>query len=228
MIVAVWTPYEANAVWVVSNTFLLSFAAKWAGERTKTYTLPDYHGFRRFTDKDDKPLLKDLWKLLNEADIVIAHNGDRFDLKKITARFMVQGFDPPSPIQSFDTLKEVKKVAAFDSHRLDNLGQETGIGRKLAHTGGKLWRACGEGDEKSWGKMARYNAQDVDLLARWYEILKPWAKSHPNVALYSGKFGCPTCGSTRFKRDGFKYNKTRTMQQFKCLECRHYFSGTAA
>ena len=36
---------------------------------------------------DDKALMRKLWDLMDEADIVIGHNCDSFDIKKINSRF---------------------------------------------------------------------------------------------------------------------------------------------
>ena len=36
----------------------------------------------------NKRVLKSIWNLLDEADIVIGHNGDRFDLRKLRWRFI--------------------------------------------------------------------------------------------------------------------------------------------
>ena len=224
IIAAVWTLHEASAVWVESDTFLASFSAKWVGSKTKTYTLPDYHGYRKYTDKDDKPLVRDLWMLLNEADVVIAHNGDRFDIKKINARLAVHGFPPPSPFKTIDTLKIARNVFKFDSNKLDNLGRYLHEGRKLPNTGAALWRGCRDGDRKSWRTMRRYNPQDVELLWRVYKRLRPWAKSHPNLSLYDDRPGCPVCRSRRVKKEGFKYTIKTKRQQFKCLDCNHWFS----
>ena len=86
ILATVWTLFEANAVWVERDTFLLGFAVQWMGEKdVKTHCLPDYPGYQKNKHNDGK-LVADLWKILNEADVIIAHNGDSFDVKKINAR----------------------------------------------------------------------------------------------------------------------------------------------
>jgi len=42
--------------------------------------------------KDDKRIIESMYEILDEADIIIAHNGDNFDIKKIMARGAIQGF----------------------------------------------------------------------------------------------------------------------------------------
>jgi hypothetical protein len=225
MIIAAWTPYEANAVWVERDTFILSFAVKWADRKTvKTYALPDYPGYRK--DKcNDKRLAADLWNTLTAADIIIAHNGDAFDLKKINSRLAVHGFTPPAPSKSIDTLKDARRNFKFDSNKLDNLGRYLGVGRKLPHTGGHLWRKCIEGHMPAWRLMRRYNAQDVRLLESVYYKLRPWSKTHPDLRVYSGAEGCPKCLSTHVQRRGEAVAKSRKYQRFQCMECSTWFPG---
>jgi hypothetical protein len=224
IIMAAWTTYEANAVWVERDTFILSFAAKWAHERSvKTYALPDYKRYKTHKH-DDKHLVHDLRDMLDAADIVVAHNGDAFDIKKIRSRMLVHRLQPPSHFKTVDTLK-VARTCKFDSNKLDNLGRYLQEGRKIPNTGAALWRGCCAGDAKSWRIMRRYNAQDVLLLERVYERLKPWMPNHPNLNLYTSASACPTCQSNRIKMRGLNYAKTVARQRWQCLDCHSSWSG---
>ena len=221
---AAWTTYEANAVWVERDTFLLSFAYKWLDGKVKTLALPDYHGYKSHKHDDGK-LIRDLWHLLDEADIVIAHNGDAFDIKKINSRLAVHGLMPPSPFKTVDTLKIARRVFKFDSNKLDNLGRYLREGRKIPNTGAALWRGCVNGDMKSWRIMRRYNAQDVELLHRVYNRLRPWAKNHPDLRLYDDRPGCPVCQSNHVIKKGYGVALKRKYEQLKCVDCGHWFMG---
>jgi len=134
-----------------------------------------------------------------KADIVIAHNGIAFDTRKIQARMLFHGLNPPSPYREVDTLKIARKHFSFTSNRLDDLCQTLGIGRKLATGGFDTWLGCMRGDPKAWAKMTRYNKRDVKLLVALYKKLLPWTTVHPNLATISGAAGemCPKCGSNK-------------------------------
>src|SRR5690606_21341820 len=99
---------------------------------------------------DDTNLIRDLWKLFDEADILIAHNGDAFDKKKANTRFWAAGLKPPSDYKTIDTLKAARRVFKLDSNRLDAIGEFLRIGGKLPTTGWATWRACIDGDPKAW------------------------------------------------------------------------------
>jgi len=226
IVAAVWELWEATAVWVESDTFISSVAYKFEGEKTKVIALPDYHGYRKYKDTDDRPLLKDLHKILSTPNIVIAaHNGDAFDLKRINARFAVHRLPPIPPAPTIDTLKIARRHFKFDSNKLDNLGRYLGEGRKIATTGGKLIRECRDGNRKAWGKYRRYNARDVDLLARVHNRLKPFAKTHPSLSTT----GCPTCKSKKTQRRGeiiTLSGKATGRFRYQCRdsECGRWFS----
>lgn len=222
----VWALYQTDVIDVKQDWFILSFAYRWLGTsgRVKVHALPDYLSYRR-NPTDDKWLVKDLWAILDEADVVIAHNGDRFDLRKARARFIIHGLPPPTPFKTIDTLKIARRFFKFDSNRLNDLGRYLGVGRKLAHTGYRLWFACMNGDAKAWKLMRRYNARDITLLESVYLALRPWAPSHPDLTLYSRQHSCPTCQSFRLQQRGWNYTKTGKRKRVQCLECGAWSSG---
>lgn len=209
----VWGMYEQNVLSYVKEWQLLSFAYKWQGEK-------EVFCITRAGQKTDKALVKKLWKLLNSADIVIAHNGDEFDNKKASAKFLEYGLTPPSPFQSVDTLKVARRYFKLNSNKLNDLGTTLKVGRKVVHTGFDLWLGCMKNDAKSWATMEKYNKQDVVLLEKVYNKLLPWINTHPNVAFIAGSGdGCPKCGSTKLQSRGFRCTRTSKFQQYQCMSC---------
>lgn len=230
IIMAAWTVWEANAVWVERDTYIMCFAAKWLGEKkTKTYALPDYPLYKR-DRHSDKALCQTLHDMLSAADIVIAHNGDAFDIKKINSRLITNNFPPPSNYKTVDTLKVARRAFKFDSNKLDNIGRYLNEGRKIPNTGAALWRGCVNGDPKSWATMRKYNAQDVELLERVYERVKAWAPNHPNMNLYKHDHGvnCPVCQSSNVQRRGYIVTQSAKRLRWQCQDCSKWFPGAKA
>lgn len=213
--------FEANVVHVIRPTYLLSYSMKVLGEpRTHTYALPDFPLYKK-DKKSDRELVCHLWKMMDEADVIIGHNGDAFDLKKANSRFLTHGLTPPAPYKSIDTLKLARRNFKFDSNKLDNLGKYLGVGKKLPHTGINLWLGCMAGDMKSWAVMKRYNAQDVLLLEKVYLKIRPWG-THPDLRHYTKLEGCPACQSTNVIRRGFNHRK-KDRPRFNCRDCGKWF-----
>jgi len=209
----VYGKYEQDVLEFEHEWELLSFAFKWMGERAITA-----YGQDSMTEGE---LVEELHAVIDEADVVIAHNGDRFDQKMANAKFVEYGLDPPSPYRSIDTLKVAKRYFRFNSNRLDDLGDKLGVGRKLKVGGFAVWRACLNNDPKAWKKMLAYNKQDVRLLENVYYKLRPWMDNHPAMnILMDVEDGCPKCGSEDLhKRGTRKVNKTTTVQRYQCQDC---------
>lgn len=212
---------EGNIVSTVKSWYILSFSWKWEGEKTTHVKgLIDYSGYKN--DKEnDKALLRELWNLLDEADVVIAHNGDGFDIPKINARFIKHGFGPPSPYKTIDTIKVARKHFKFDSNRLNEIGKYLGVGMKVPTTGFRLWEGCMRGDVDSWNLMKRYNKQDVVLLEKTYLKLRGWMTSGPNLSIIAGqkRTGCPSCGGHNRQRRGYSCTATKQMARLQCKDC---------
>jgi hypothetical protein len=222
----VWGKWEQDVIAFKDEWHMITFSYKWLGEN-KTYvkSLPDYLLYKK--DKtNDKALIEDLWKLFDEADVVIAHNGNSFDQKKTNARFIYHGLPPPSLYKQIDTKLIAKRYFNFNSNSLNDLGQYLKCGKKLKTGGFDLWLGCMSGDKKSWKVMCDYNKQDVILLEKVYLKLRGWDNQHPNISLISGeKTNCPNCNSSHTKKKGFNYTKVHTYQSHQCLDCGRRYQG---
>lgn len=211
---------EVNALKIVRESYILCFAYKWFGEKTtRVVALPDFKSYYRKNPHCDAKVIRKLHALFSEADIVIAHNGDKFDQRRSQARFLMHGLGPPSPYRSIDTLKIARKYFALPSNRLDALGEALGVGRKSKHEGLETWFGCMDGDEKSWRIMKRYNRQDVKLLEEVYLKLRPWFAQHPNLTVFSGAAACPKCGSGRMESKGWRRTQVYSYRRLRCLGC---------
>lgn len=215
-----WGYYEQNILEITRPWYMITFAYKWLGEKKiHYYSLPDFKEFKR-NRFSDKSLCKKLWKLMDEADVVMAHNGFSFDVKKAQARFIKHKFKPPSPFQQIDTKKVAKKHFRFDCNKLEELAKFLGIGRKLPHEGWNLWTGCAVRNEpKAWHKMIDYNKHDVVLLEEVYKRMRPWMDNHPNLNLLNEtKERCPNCGGI-VTRAGTRMTLGGKWQRYRCIEC---------
>jgi hypothetical protein len=221
----VWGHYEQNVIEHDREWYILCFSYMWEGDKhAKVHSLdqmPEYSKDR----EDDKQLLGSLWEMMDRADVTIAHNGDKFDMKKSNARFLHNGMGPPSPTKQIDTLKMARSAFAFNSNKLGDLANRLGHGVKEATGGFSTWKGCMAGDPKAWTKMRKYAKQDTALLPLIYHDLKPWMKNHPSFNLMTGQASsCPTCCASEenITKRGFMFTKTGTYQRYYCKACNSY------
>lgn len=178
-------------------------------------------------NQDDKKLINDFIKILAEADEIIGHNSDRFDIKEIRTRAILQDELMFNKYRTLDTLKKARKYFNFPSNKLDYLGQILGVGRKLDHEGIDLWhKVILLKDKKALKKMVRYCEQDVLLLEEVWHKLSPYIDVNTNFAVHLGKakYNCPNCAGedveivhTDTTRMGF------VKRHFKCNDCRKQY-----
>lgn len=208
----VWGKWQQDVIRFQSEWEMLSFSYKWLGER-KTISV----GRNNFSEE---ALVLRLRQLFDEADVVVAHNGNSFDIKMCNAKFIEFGLTPPSFYKSIDTKLVAKRYFRFNSNKLDDLGNILGLGRKIDTGGFDLWLGCMNNDKASWKKMLAYNKQDVVLLEKIYLKLRPWIDNHPGINIIEGKpDACPKCGSGPLHARGTKHTKTTTVQRYQCQNC---------
>jgi DNA polymerase elongation subunit (family B) len=215
-----WGTYEQNSLKIDREWYIMSFAIKELDKKeTKVYSLKDFKRYKK-EPTNDIELLKLLYKFLDEADVVIGHNLDGFDIKKINARFIYHTMTPPSSYKTIDTYKIAKKYFNFSSNHLNDLCEHFNIGKKLEHSGIKLWFDCMEGKEKAWNLMKKYNKMDVIINERLYKRFLPYITNHPNYGIYLQKdFVCPNCGSKHLHSRGYAVTKTNTYRRWQCQTC---------
>jgi hypothetical protein len=220
MLAYVWGP---KSDWIPHNqilheSFLFCWAAKWAGEKqVKSDKLTP----EETANKDDSRIAESLAELVRQADVVVAHNGDRFDVPRLSTRLLLQGLEPLGPVETIDTLKLARKSLSLTHNKLDNLALRLGLGAKLK-TDFELWERVYNGDEVAMQLMLRYCKHDVVLLEQVFDKLRPHVNGLRRLVDGEGSF-CPNCGGHSFQRRGYRRTNAGTFVRFQCNDCLRYF-----
>ena len=215
----VWRFFQENisAKQVLEHPFIMSFAAKWLDNNEVIY--------EENRKENDKLIIEKLVYLLDEADIIVAHNGKKFDLPKIYARALVHGIKPPSPVKVVDTYKVAKGVFNFPSNSLeylcDALNCKVKKGNHKKFAGFELWLECLRKNDEAWAEMKEYNIIDVLALQELYLKMLPWIDNHPNIAIYADRdvIACPKCDSLNIQWRGFAYTQAGRYHRYCCNDC---------
>lgn len=204
---------------IIEDWFVMAWAAKWVCSSSMfSYVV----NTREVAKCDDSRILKPLWDLFNQADIVIGHNSDRFDIKRINWRWAIHGIKPPRPYKTVDTLKEARKVWGATSNRLDYLCKNLGLDGKMETEKG-LFKKCREGSADALRTLRQYNEVDVLEGESLYLKIRPWMKTHPNMGLYyeTDMMRCKNCGSTDLDFDEMQpvYTAANAYLCWTCINC---------
>lgn len=201
----------------ISEWFTICWSAKWlySNEVMSDCLTPE-----EIKHEDDKRIVESLWKLFDEADIIVAHNATGFDVPKMNSRFIIHGLNPPSNYFTVDTLNVAKKTFGFSCNKLDALAGYFGIPHKL-DTDFELWKNCLEGNQEALDYMVSYNKKDVEILESVYLRLRPYIKGHPNISNLVEKECCCNCGAQGIKPlpNKFYFTSVSKFQLYRCPHC---------
>jgi DNA polymerase elongation subunit (family B) len=202
-----------------SNYYMLSWSAKWLFSEE---VMSDVVTPEEVDSEDDYRIALSLWHLINEADIIISHNGKNFDHKMMNGRWLVNGIKPPTSFKVIDTYQVAKQSFLLPSYSLDYIATKVlGLDGKMEHEGMEMWKKAIRGDQTALTNMSLYNDQDVKVLEDVYLIFRPWIKNHPNIGLFSNLDTpvCHCCGSTNLTHEGHYNTSVSRFKTLRCADC---------
>lgn len=218
-----WGLFDQNVALnqVKEDWTILAVSAKWLGEDKVHY----FDTSQQKNVRDDSKLLKEVWNLLDECDILVGQNSKNFDTKKLNARFVLADMPPPSSFKHIDTCLIAKSKFNFTSNKLEYLSDKINKKyKKLVNqrefNGFDLWKACLAKNKRAWAEMKKYNKYDVLATEELYTKLIPWDSSI-NFSLYNDESTNHTCscGSTDIRKNGFCYTSVGKYQRYSCSKC---------
>lgn len=194
---------------------LCAIGYKWFGDSDVTV-------LSATTPYDDALILKQFAPVWEQADYVVAHNADGFDIPVLNARHYFNKLPPLPPVTSIDTLKLARQrwKQQLNGNSLDHIAEMAGLGRKLK-IDASLWVRCAEGDSEAMAEMIAYNKQDVNLLEIVFSDLLPHSKHKMNHNLFidSPVKVCKTCGHDDLEHKGFYYTAATYRHRVVCRRC---------
>lgn len=211
-------PYSS----ILEERRIITAAWKWDG-KSKIYDE------KWDKNREDEKLVKNVTEVMNEADEIVAHYGDGFDLPWVRTRAMKHGIVVPY-WKSIDTKAWSARYFFLNSNKLDYLAQFLGIGTKI-RTEYDLWKDATKGSDKvsklAVDKMCRYNRHDTYLLEPVYDKLSLYCPlpTHAGVLMGNARYSCPKCGS----ETSIKYCKPTVSRsgiikhEMLCKACPKYF-----
>lgn len=205
------------------DSALLSFAYKFLGDEDVKY-----EGLtpQQCVDYDDFDLVLKAWSVLDNSDVIVAHNGVRFDAKELNKYFIKYGLIPPSPYKVIDTLQMAKSKFRMTFNSLSHLARYLGVTHKLDSGGNENIKKILQGDAQALEKNREYNIGDIVTLEEVYEKLRTWDNGGVNLAVMQDEnlvgMLCSHCGSDDIipLDSKFIYTPQQKYSAFRCNSCK--------
>lgn len=203
---------------IIKERAIICICYKWEGDE-KIYSLTWNN------NQDDKKMLEKFILIANEADELVGHNGDKYDLAWIRTRCLFHGIPMFPNYVTIDTLKQARSKFRFNSNKLDYIGKFLGLGEKI-HTSFDLWKNIVlHKDKQALENMVIYCKGDVELLEKIYNKMSSYFphKTHLGVLEEKGKASCPECASTNMAFSKKRISALGTFRiQLQCKDCGKY------
>jgi predicted RNA-binding Zn-ribbon protein involved in translation (DUF1610 family) len=175
----------------------------------------------------DERIVRRMWKLIDEADVVIHQNGKKFDMRKLNARFVYYGLPPYRPVHQIDTLIAAQAAFGTSSHKLDYMTKFLSLERKRP-TDYELWTGSMYGDPASLKEMYDYGLNDTTILEEYYARIRAWIPNHPNFSAYTNSYvdahdevSCPVCRHPIHKSHINGTYRTALGNEYDSFRCPH-------
>jgi hypothetical protein len=228
-IATIWRPGQqyVGVDQLLKDSAILSAAVKEYGKRTEYLCT---HDTNPGDLRDDYALVGWLYEKLYDADLVVAHNGVRFDLPIIRERMASHGMPAFRMPRCHDTFIMYGKVMQGASGKLAWLSQKFSQLEKSSHarfSGNSLWDAYMVANKAALREMRKYNIRDVEATEQVWETLVPWwTVQRPPIG--DGET-CPTCGSDHVRGAGTVMpGQVREYPMYECGNCGAYHRGSEA
>lgn len=221
--------YEPVVVKILDHTQILSMAYRRIGENKTHYIGQNSFGSYKKGKLNDKCLLVAISEVLKDADYIVGHNSDNFDIKTIKERIIYHRLSPLPDIPSLDTKKLIKGVTKLPSNKLQHVTEFLKNGGKMPHGGMDMFIGCMAGDEKEWKMNEKYNKQDVDITYKDFIDILPYVKLPNTYSRMNNKdVNCsnPTCKSLNLVLHKKRRRVNGFVNQYQCNECGRYTTDT--
>lgn len=207
---------------IIKERAIICICYKWEEDKIT-------HSLNWDSKQNDKKMLQDFIKVANEADELVGHNGDKFDLAWIRTRCLFHRIEMFPNYTTIDTLKVARSKFKFNSNKLNYIAKYLGIGQKI-HTEYDLWKDIVlNKDKDAMDKMIKYCKMDVILLEKVHKELSLHipAKTHYGVIFGGERASCPECGSDDLVRNNKRVTASGLVKiQLRCNTCGKFSTKT--
>lgn len=137
-----------------------------------------YPGWAEGKRYNDRHLFKELRDHLEEFDVLVAHNGIRFDLPFLQSKALKYKMKPLNPgIKFIDPVLLARKYLRLNSNRLDTVARHIGAKHQKTPLDMEIWfKAIGDGDKSCMNKIVTHCVADVEVLLEVMEAVRPFVK----------------------------------------------------
>lgn len=199
---------------------LLCIGWKWVGDKDAyCQAIYDYPNWRRDLT-DCRRLLRDFYNEYLKADMVVTYNGKMFDSKWLNGKLWHYGMPLLPPVPHVDLYWSARTAMNISRKSLDNFAKVGGFeSSKHSVFSNETWLKASTGHLPSLKDIVNHCVADIEVTEEMYHRLKPYIRTHPNIAS-PDNVKCRVCGGSHLQRRGSYLSATKVPKaRFYCRDC---------
>lgn len=134
-------------------------------------------GWKKGFRGNDKETVQQIAGVLADHDLLVAHNGNRFDVPFVRTRLLRWGLPRLPELKLVDPMLIAFRKLRLRSNGLGNISDHLGISDRKTPLYLSLWMdAILNGSRKSMDKIVEHCVADVNVLEGVLNVVKPYIK----------------------------------------------------
>lgn len=134
-------------------------------QEIKTFRADEYPSWKEGKRSDDHDITAELMAYLEEFDILIAHNGVKYDLPFLRTRALQYGLPPLQPMKIVDPVLSARRQLRLQSNSLDSIAKHLDAPFQKTPLEPRVWaRAMMDNDKDAMDLIVEHCIADVQVL----------------------------------------------------------------
>lgn len=208
-----------------SMGYVLCIGYKWAHEKEVRLIRIDQTKEGRKNKTDDTGVLKAFERVFSDADVVVHHFGEYFDIPFLQTRRLMKGLKPMPVVAQVDTWRIAKKRLKFHSNRLAAIISALKCPYAKTELKGDIWIEAMAGAKKALDYVVKHCKYDVLSLEWVYNKLKSVWDRHPKMFFSANDRTCPQCGKLAGHSKGIRACQANRYTRMVCTACGFNWKG---
>lgn len=174
--------------------FVMCVGYQWLGEsKVHCPSLLDYPTYDQDRTNDSK-LLKDIHKVVSEADILVTYYGGEYayDWPFLRTRMWLSGLPTLPPMAHVDLYRQIKAKFLLSSGKLVNVQRVKNLKHAKTPLDMRVWAKAMAGHRPEFKRVIEHCVADVKVTAELYPLIREVTTQHPRVT--NNLEACRACG----------------------------------
>lgn len=154
-------------------------------QEIKIFRADEYPSWRDGRRSDDHDITAEIMSFLEEFDVLIAHNGVKYDLPFLRTRALQYGLPPLQPLKIVDPVLAARRQLRLQSNSLDAIAKHIDAPFRKTPLEPIVWaRAMMDGDVDSMNLIVEHCVADVQVLDFVAHAMRGYIKTIDSIGSF--------------------------------------------